>query len=214
MKMNQICNGSRNYLAIVIKAIDFSQHLQTMKIEELAARKTWHNKKVYKEFQNNYLHLGNNSVHDTPWVARGTSSWSKGIEFIKEDDTGPSRPSLQSCTVRTLWCNEISLKILCIQPEQNRVKEKLYTFWKISRIFFSDSPMYMLINSGPFTLRKLREHSVATAFANKVWHITGLSLIFNWWTGLLEHCLTNTYFTGTWRTIQKNTRTFTQPRWE
>jgi hypothetical protein len=26
----------------------------------------------------------------------------------------------------------------------------------------------MLINSGPFTLRKFKEHSVATAFANKV----------------------------------------------
>lgn len=28
--------------------------------------------------------------------------------------------------------------------------------------------MYILINSGPFTLRKFNEHSVATAFANNV----------------------------------------------
>lgn len=32
----------------------------------------------------------------------------------------------------------------------------------------SDSPMYMLINSGPFTDRKLIAHSVATAFATRV----------------------------------------------
>lgn len=42
----------------------------------------------------------------------------------------------------------------------------------MSRTFFSDSPMYMLISSGPLTLRKFREHSVATAFANKVWDLT------------------------------------------
>lgn len=41
----------------------------------------------------------------------------------------------------------------------------------MSRTFFSDSPMYMLINSGPLTLRKLREHSVATALANRVWYL-------------------------------------------
>lgn len=29
--------------------------------------------------------------------------------------------------------------------------------------------MYMLINSGPFTLRKFKEHSVATALANNVY---------------------------------------------
>lgn len=45
------------------------------------------------------------------------------------------------------------------------------TFSNMSRTFFSDSPMYMLINSGPLTLRKLREHSVATAFASNVYEI-------------------------------------------
>lgn len=40
----------------------------------------------------------------------------------------------------------------------------------MSRTFFSDSPMYMLISSGPFTLRKFKEHSVATALANNVYN--------------------------------------------
>ena len=44
-----------------------------------------------------------------------------------------------------------------------------YTFSKMSLTFFSDSPTYMFINSGPFTLRKFSEHSVATAFANNVY---------------------------------------------
>lgn len=38
----------------------------------------------------------------------------------------------------------------------------------MSLMFFSDSPIYILINSGPFTLRKFKEHSVATAFASNV----------------------------------------------
>ena len=42
------------------------------------------------------------------------------------------------------------------------------TFSKMSLIFFSDSPTYMFISSGPFTLRKFNEHSVATAFACNV----------------------------------------------
>jgi hypothetical protein len=45
------------------------------------------------------------------------------------------------------------------------------TFSKMSLTFFSDSPTYMFISSGPFTLRKFNEHSVATAFANNVWKI-------------------------------------------
>lgn len=66
--------------------------------------------------------------------------------------------------------NHVS-KNLCIV--EDLLKQEAYlTFWKMSRTFFSDSPMYMLISSGPFTLRKFREHSVATAFANKVWDLT------------------------------------------
>mmetsp|Transcript_18815 Transcript_18815/g.58534 ORF Transcript_18815/g.58534 Transcript_18815/m.58534 type:complete len:565 (+) Transcript_18815:64-1758(+) len=44
---------------------------------------------------------------------------------------------------------------------------------KTSRTFFSDSPMYMLTSSGPFTERKLRPHSVATAFATSVLPVPG-----------------------------------------
>lgn len=51
------------------------------------------------------------------------------------------------------------------------------TFWKISRTFFSDSPMYMLMSSGPLTLRKFNEHSVATALASNVCnrYVSGLN---------------------------------------
>ena len=45
--------------------------------------------------------------------------------------------------------------------------------WKIRRTFASDSPMYILSNSGPLTERKLREHDVATAFANSVLPVPG-----------------------------------------
>lgn len=54
---------------------------------------------------------------------------------------------------------------------------KPFTFWKMSLTFFSDSPMYMLISSGPFTLRKFKEHSVATAFANNVWGFKWLAKV-------------------------------------
>ena len=42
-----------------------------------------------------------------------------------------------------------------------------------SRTFFSDSPTYMFTSSGPLTLRNRSAHSVATAFANKVFPVPG-----------------------------------------
>ena len=46
-------------------------------------------------------------------------------------------------------------------------------FWKMSRTFFSLSPTYMLMSSGPFTLRKFSLHSVATALASSVLPVPG-----------------------------------------
>lgn len=109
----------------------------------------------------------------------------------------------------------------------NGVSEKIgkepFTFWKMSRTFFSDSPMYMLISSGPFTLRKFREHSVATALANKVWDLQlkkaekVMKYSPSW--NLARNCAAKglqlrTYFPCTRRTIKKNTRAFTQSRWK
>ena len=42
-----------------------------------------------------------------------------------------------------------------------------------SRTLRSDSPTYMFTSSGPFTLRKRNEHSVATALASKVFPVPG-----------------------------------------
>ena len=42
-----------------------------------------------------------------------------------------------------------------------------------SRTFFSLSPTYMLMSSGPLMLMKLMEHSVATAFAMSVLPVPG-----------------------------------------
>ena len=41
----------------------------------------------------------------------------------------------------------------------------------------SDSPMYMLISSGPLTDRKLSAHSVATAFASSVLPVPGMHVV-------------------------------------
>lgn len=42
-----------------------------------------------------------------------------------------------------------------------------------SLIFCSDCPTYMLSNSGPFTVKKQRLHSVATALAISVFPVPG-----------------------------------------
>lgn len=106
------------------------------------------------------LHLWNYSVHNTPRVTRSTPSWGKWIKFIEKDDTWTCWSSLPHTQDHTLLHTSIlELRYKTLQP---------LTFWNMSRTFFSDSPMYILINSGPFTLRKFREHSVATAFANRV----------------------------------------------
>ena len=42
----------------------------------------------------------------------------------------------------------------------------------------SDSPMYMLMSSGPFTLRKLMLHSVATALATRVLPVPEINRLY------------------------------------
>ena len=48
-----------------------------------------------------------------------------------------------------------------------------FAFKKISRMFFSLSPMYMFNNSGPLTERKFILHSVAIHFARRVFPVPG-----------------------------------------
>ena len=50
---------------------------------------------------------------------------------------------------------------------------EIYTLANKSRTFFSDSPTYILMSSGPLTLRKFKEHSVATALAINVLPVPG-----------------------------------------
>ncbi len=48
------------------------------------------------------------------------------------------------------------------------MRPALMLLWEESEhTCLSLSPIYMLMSSGPFTLRKLSWHSVATAFANR-----------------------------------------------
>ena len=104
----------------------------------------------------------------------------------KKTTHGRARLALANTSRTCMQCITIS-KVSC-DTQANRGQGDVGQYCRQFITCRSLSPMYMLMSSGPFTLRKLSWHSVATALASSVFPVPALSVPWLWHSLLYKAC--------------------------